>query len=127
MRPRCVDEFRNLDQGLWQGLQVDEIRRRNNRVFRQWLDDPLTVCPPMGEPVGSALERIKAALKPLIRRHQGETIALVVGDPLARLVACYLRREPRVRFDDDVVTAHLERIEVAPEAGRNGHGHGTAH
>lgn len=122
LRPKRVDELRNLDQGLWQGLQVDEIRRRNNRVFRQWLDDPMTVCPPMGETVGSAMDRIKAALKPLIRRHQDEAIGLVAGDPLARLVAGYLRRDPRVQFDDgDIVTAYFERIDVTPDIGRNGH------
>ena len=30
LRPKRVDELRNLDQGLWQGLQVDEIKRRNH-------------------------------------------------------------------------------------------------
>jgi len=48
LRPKRVDELRNLDHGLWQGLQLHEIRRRNLKVFRQWLDDPLTVCPPGG-------------------------------------------------------------------------------
>ena len=50
LRPKRVDELRNLDQGLWQGLQVDEIKRRNLKVFRQWLDDPVTVCPPRARP-----------------------------------------------------------------------------
>jgi broad specificity phosphatase PhoE len=45
LRPRRIDDLRNLDQGLWQGLQRDEIKRRNLKVFRQWLDDPVTVCP----------------------------------------------------------------------------------
>jgi broad specificity phosphatase PhoE len=121
LRPRRVDELRNLDLGLWQGLQLDEIKRRNNRVFRQWLDDPPTVCPPLGEPVEDALERIRAALKLLIRRHQGEAIGLVVGEPLAQLVACHLRRDPRVQLDDDVPTGGFERIVLAPENGRNGH------
>lgn len=51
LRPKRIDEFRNLDQGLWQGLQIDEIRRRNTKLFRQWLEDPLTICPPQGETV----------------------------------------------------------------------------
>jgi broad specificity phosphatase PhoE len=121
LRPKRIDDLRNLDQGLWQGLQIDEIKRRNLRVFRQWLDDPLTVCPPQGETVENALERIKNALKPLIKRHLDETIGLVVGEPLAQLIACYLRRESRVQLDDDVPTGGFERILVTPEVGRNGH------
>jgi broad specificity phosphatase PhoE len=35
IRPKRIDEFRNLDQGLWQGLQINEIRRRNTKLFRQ--------------------------------------------------------------------------------------------
>jgi broad specificity phosphatase PhoE len=121
IRPKRVDDLRNLDQGLWQGLQIDEIKRRNLRVFRQWLDDPLTVCPPFGETVENALERIRNALRPLIKRHHDESIGLVVGEPLAQLIACYLRREPRVQLDDDVPTGGFEQIVVDAEVGRNGH------
>ncbi|GAC1471630.1 MAG: hypothetical protein NVSMB9_18000 [Isosphaeraceae bacterium] len=115
LRPRRIEELRNLDQGLWQGLQIDEIKRRNLRVFRQWLDDPLTVCPPLGETVENALERIKATLKPLIKRHQGEALGLVVAEPLAQLIACHLRRDPRVQLHDDVPTASVIRIDITPE------------
>jgi broad specificity phosphatase PhoE len=122
LRPRRVDELRNLDQGLWQGLQIEEVKRRNLKVFRQWLDDPLTVCPPQGEPVDEALDRLKGALRPLIRRHRDEAIGLVVGEPLAQLVAGLLRREPRVHLDDDVPTGGFEQIEVGhdPFDHRNG-------
>ena len=119
LRPKKIDDLRNLDQGLWQGLQFDEIRRRNNRVFRQWVEDPLTICPPQGESVETALERIKSALRPLVRRHQGEAIGLVVGEPLAQLIACYLRRDPRVHLDDEVPTGGFETIVVAQDVGRN--------
>lgn len=121
LRPKRIDDLRNIDHGLWQGLHVDEIKRRNLRVFRQWLDDPFTVCPPHGETVENALERIKAALKPLIRRHQDEAIGLVVNEPLAQLVACFLRRETRIQLVDDVPTGGFERIIVMPDVGRNGH------
>ncbi len=120
LRPKRVDELRNLDQGLWQGLQVDEIKRRNLKVFRQWLDDPVTVCPPHGETVENALERIRNALRPLIRRHHDEAIGLVVGEPIGQLIACHLRRDPRVQLEDHVPTGVFERIEVTPNSARNG-------
>ena len=115
LRPRRVDELRNLDQGLWQGLQVDEIKRRHQKVFRQWIDDPCTICPPHGEMVSDALDRIKAALKPLIKRHRDEAIGLVACDPIAQLIACQLRRDPRVQLADHVPTGGFERIDVGPD------------
>jgi broad specificity phosphatase PhoE len=120
IRPKRIDEFRNLDQGLWQGLQIDEIRRRNTKLFRQWIDDPETICPPQGETVASAMGRIKAAFRPLLKRHQDEPIGLVVGEPLARMVACYLKCEPRVHLDEHWSCGGFERIEIAPLLLRNG-------
>ena len=123
LRPRRVDELRNLDQGLWQGLQVEEIKRRHQKVFRQWMDDPCTVSPPHGEPVEEAIDRIKAALKPLVKKHRDEAIGLVACEPIAQFIACYLRRDPRVQLTDHVSTGCFEKILVGPEWGRNGDGH----
>lgn len=120
IRPRRIDELRNLDQGLWQGLQIDEIKRRNTRVFRQWIEDPRTICPPNGETVENAMERIRSVLRPMLRRHQGESIGLVLGEPLARFVSCYLRREPRLQLDEFHPPCGYERIEVTPEQSRGG-------
>ena len=120
LRPRTLDELRNLDQGLWQGLQVEEIKRRHLKVFRQWIEDPCTISPPHGEPVAGAMDRIKAALKPLIKRHRDEAIGLVACEPIAQFIACYLRRDPRVQLADHIPTGCFEKINVGPDWGRNG-------
>jgi broad specificity phosphatase PhoE len=120
LRHKRINEFRNLDQGLWQGLQIDEIKRRNTKLFRQWIEDPATICPPQGETVERAMERIKAAFRPLIRRHQDEAIGLVVGEPLARLVASYLRGEPHVHLEEQWSCCEFEWIKIAPILLRNG-------
>jgi broad specificity phosphatase PhoE len=121
LRPRRIDELRNLDHGLWQGLQVEEIKRRNTKLFRQWIEDPRTICPPQGETIEDALDRVKAAFKPLIRRHQdGELIGLVVGEPLARLVSCFLRRNPRFQLDEQLPCCGCERIDVPADLLANG-------
>ena len=120
VRPKRLDEFRNLDQGLWQGLQIDEIKRRNTKLFRQWIEDPETICPPQGETFESAMGRIKAAFRPLFRRHHDESIGLVVAEPLASMVASYLRCEPRVQLDERWSCGGFELIEIAPLLLRNG-------
>ncbi|HEU5118228.1 MAG TPA: histidine phosphatase family protein [Isosphaeraceae bacterium] len=122
LRPKRLDDLRNLDQGLWQGLQLDEIKRRNLKLFRQWLDDPRTICPPEGETVEDALDRVRGALKPLIKRHQNEVIGLVVGEPLAQLLACFLRKQERLQLDDEIATGDFECILVANGTGKNGAG-----
>lgn len=123
LRAKRVDELRNMDLGLWQGLQVEEIKRRNSKVYRQWIEEPETVCPPQGETVHEALERLKTALKPLIRRHRDAMIGLVAAEPLCRLIAGCLGRPARVPLEFHVPTGDFVRIEVSPEWSRNGDGH----
>ena len=50
--PRRVPNLPNIDQGLWQGMLVEEIRRRQPRLAWHWEADPWKVAPPDGELVG---------------------------------------------------------------------------
>ncbi len=112
LRPKRIDDFRNLDQGLWQGLQIEEIRRRNTRLFRQWIDDPRTIRPPQGETIEEAMDRVRAAFRPLIRRHQDEAFGVIAGEPIGRLIAAYLKRIPRLQLDEFLPCCGFEQIEV---------------
>ncbi|GIW86890.1 MAG: phosphoglycerate mutase [Isosphaeraceae bacterium] len=120
LRPRKLEELHNLDQGLWQGLQYEEIRKRNLRLFRQWLEDPRTICPPQGETVEQAHQRIRDALRPLLRRHRNQTIALVIPEPLAQIAAALLRGSAELRLDDQPRTACVEWFDDPHPPGWNG-------
>jgi len=78
----------NLDQGLWQGLQVEDLRRKQPKVFRQWQESPETICPPNGETVEEALDRIRRALERPLKR--GIPFAVVAPEPLAELIASFI-------------------------------------
>lgn len=84
-------ELCNLDQGLWQGLCVDEIRKKFPKVFKQWKESPETVCPPEGETVTLAIERMIGALKKPLKKYN--CFVVVASEPLASLVSCTLRGE----------------------------------
>ena len=81
-----LPNLQNLDQGLWQGLCVDEIKRKHPKVYKQWRDSPEMVCPPEGETVSEALTRIRKVLqKPLKRKDR---FGIVASEPLASLIRC---------------------------------------
>ena len=86
LRPRRAANLGNLDQGLWQGMLVDEIRAKQPRLYRQWQDNPWAVAPPEGELLEEACLRVEAALETLARRHPTGRVALVVPPPLDQIV-----------------------------------------
>jgi len=86
LRPRRIADLGNLDQGLWQGMRVDDIREKQPRLYRQWQDNPWAVAPPEGELLEDACIRIEAALESIIRRHPRGRVAVVVPQPLDQVV-----------------------------------------
>jgi len=102
--------FRNLRQGLWEGLQVEELRRKSPRVFRQWQDSPETICPPGGEPVADAIERLREALVKPIRKRQ--RFVVVASEPLATLICCLLKQCRPETPDFEDVCDDAARVDI---------------
>ncbi len=84
----------NLDLGLWQGMLVEDVKNKQPKVYKQWVEHPETVCPPEGESLVAAEERLQTALDKIEKKHKSGTVALVLAEPLASLL-CHL-----VRHDD---------------------------
>ena len=94
IRPKTIDKLQNLDQGLWQGLLIADVKTKQPKVFRQWQEQPETICPPQGETVSAAKARVQVALAKLVKKHKGDgLIALVVPQPLACVVRHVLRHD----------------------------------
>lgn len=100
IKVKSVKGLHNLNQGLWQGLQLEEVRHKHPKVFRQWQEAPATVCPPEGEMVGEAYERVKQALGNVLRRHKDKVVGLVVPEPLSQIVRCFLKQEELAQLRD---------------------------
>jgi broad specificity phosphatase PhoE len=92
--PRRVPSLAGLDLGLWQGMLVSEIRRRQPRLARHWEEDPWTVVPPDGEPLAAARDRIAAAIGKILSRHPEGPVAVVVPAPIDRIIREVIAGEP---------------------------------
>ena len=86
VRDHC--ELHELDYGLWQGLTTEELKRRQPRAYRQWTKTPACVRPPEGETLAEAQDRLKGALKEIVRRHRNGTALLVLRPVLMGLLKC---------------------------------------
>lgn len=93
VKVKKLDKLQNLDHGLWQGMLIEEVKQKQPRVYRQWQEQPESVCPPEGETIDHARERIAAALAKVLKKHKNGVIGLVVPEPLASLVREYLGSE----------------------------------
>ncbi len=92
VRCRSLKSLHNLDQGLWQGKLIDELKEKQKKVYRQAVDQPETVCPPEGELVSDALLRVKNAIDKLIMKHRNQVVALVAPEPMTSMLDSYLRQ-----------------------------------
>jgi broad specificity phosphatase PhoE len=92
-RLKKLDRLPNVNLGLWQGLQVGDVRHKQPKVYRQWQEQPENVCPPEGEMLEQAEQRIAAAINKLLRKHKEGVIGLVVPEPLASLVRWHLKKD----------------------------------
>lgn len=59
--------LREINQGEWEGVLVDEIKARYAEIWSQRTVDPASVRPPGGETVGEVARRVYAALDDISR------------------------------------------------------------
>jgi phosphoserine phosphatase len=94
VRPKTLDKLRNLDHGLWQGLLIADVKTKQPKVYRQWQEQPESICPPQGETISAAKSRVQAALAKLIKKHKSDALIAVVAPlPLACVMRHVLRHD----------------------------------
>jgi probable phosphoglycerate mutase len=91
-KTKRLEQLANLDYGLWEGMRIEDVRRKQPKVYRMWQEHPEAVCPPGGETLTSARGRVQAALEKLIRKHKSGVIAVVAPEPLFSLLASQLKQ-----------------------------------
>ncbi len=93
LKTKKLDKMRNLDHGLWQGMLIEDVKSKQPKVYKRWRENPENVCPPEGEMLGNARERIQTVLTKLLKTHKEGVIGLVVPEPLASLVRNIIRHD----------------------------------
>ena len=66
-----IERLQNLNQGLWQGMLVEDVRHKQPKVYRQWQEQPENVCPPEGEMLSEADDRVRDGAGEAAETSQG--------------------------------------------------------
>ncbi len=93
LKHKKLDKLRNLDHGLWQGMLIEDVKLKQPKVYRQWRERPQKVCPPGGEMVDQARDRVRQSVSRLLKRHKEGVIGLVAPEPLASVICNVLRQD----------------------------------
>lgn len=83
----------NIDPGLWQGKLIEEVKSQNPKIYKRWQEQPETMCPPEGEMLDDARERLREAVVKLRKKRKEGVVGLVVPEPLASVLCAMLKQE----------------------------------
>ena len=90
IKVKCLEGLKNLDHGLWHGKLIEEVKTRQPKVYKQWQERPETVCPPQGESLSAAQQRVRASIAKVCKKYKGGVVAIVAPEPLASLIRQFL-------------------------------------
>jgi len=84
-----VKELNELNQGLWQGLLVEEVRKRYKKIYAKWETHPSTIKPPQGESLNQVSDKVISGLEKIIEKYSSKNICLVTHKIITALIKIY--------------------------------------
>jgi len=96
VKVREVEDLRELDFGLWEGVQRSGLEERFPSVYAQWIAQPGTVAPPDGESLEMVQERVLGTLFKALKKLKSEhpVVGLVLRPYAWAVVKCWLDQRP---------------------------------
>jgi len=91
-------DLREIDCGLWTGLNYQDVRERWPEEFARWRHQPHLHRMPGGESVVQVQERGLRFLARVCRLHSGRAVCAVTHNTVIRSVICHLLRLPLSRL-----------------------------
>jgi probable phosphoglycerate mutase len=88
---------------LWEGLTEERLKARFPKAYKRWKEDPSSVCPPEGEGIEAAAERMRKALRTVQRKAERAAVGLVLGPVACAIVHCELQHGSLGRLRDFVL------------------------
>ena len=88
LKVQPLDGIIDMSFGNWEGRAHQEIREKDSKTYRQWVEEPHLVRLPGGESLDDVRVRAIAALEEVIRNHPEKTLVLVSHRVICKVLIC---------------------------------------
>ena len=113
LKVRKMDEFNELNHGVWQGLLLKHVKKRYKKQYNMWKASPSSCRPPKGESIRDASDRAVSAIRKIIDKHEGKNICIVSHDMILSIIKCYFKNAALEKMREFVSgKASWEEIEL---------------
>lgn len=112
-KAKRLKELNEINQGVWQGLLVEEARKRYKKIYTKWETHPTSVKPPQGESLAQVHDRVITAVQKIVDKHPSQNICFVTHKVVTAIIKIYyLHLDMDEIWDILPHTAACEIIEV---------------
>jgi len=94
LKPVVVEGLKERSFGVWEGMSFDEIKEKWPEAFNAWAANPLKFSPMGGESTIAVRDRVIKAFEEIMRKHNGENIAIVSHGGVIRVLLCEMLGMP---------------------------------
>jgi len=94
LKVKKMPEFNALNQSVWQGLLLKDVKKRYKKQYNLWHISPDSGKPPRGESICEACDRAVSAFHKVVDKHKNENICIVSHDIIFSILKCYINNVP---------------------------------
>ena len=113
LKVEISDDLIEIRLGDWQGLHVDEIRRRWPELWQQSRIDPSGVTMPSGESFKQVTERAIRIFDKILAANQNQQVVIVTHDIVVRVLVAHVLGVPNSiyrRFEINNASLSVVRV-----------------
>ncbi len=80
----------DINFGEWQGLSVQKVRTRFNKLFATWVSEPHRVSMPSGESLVDVHQRTLTVVNQMVYEYEGKVVVIVSHRVVNKVLICCL-------------------------------------
>ena len=85
---KTIESLTDMDFGVWQGLNREQVKERYPEVFQIWEKSPDKVKIPEAETLSGVRKRIELGLKSILNDHGRQTVVIVSHGLIIKVLLC---------------------------------------